>query len=142
MDYRALARFRHLIRRFLCFSERAARKAGLQPRQHQLLLAVKGIPLGEKPTIGTLAWLLQLKHHSTVELVNRLGEKGLIRRQRSEADHREVLISITSRGDGILRKLTLLHREELRNTGPELVGALKKAFLDADPFEAAPPRRR
>jgi len=74
-----------------------------------------------------------------VELVNRLERKGLVRRQRSDEDHREVLISITAAGDRILKKLTLLHREELRKTGPELLGALKKVFLDSNPFDAEAP---
>ena len=54
-DYRALAEFRHHIRRFLRFSEDAARAAGLEPQQHQLLLAIRGLPQGTEPSIGELA---------------------------------------------------------------------------------------
>ncbi len=34
--------FRYEIRRFLNFSENVARAAGIEPQQHQALLAIKG----------------------------------------------------------------------------------------------------
>src|ERR1043166_9576345 len=71
--YRALAAFRYEIRRFLRRSEDAARSAGLEPQQHQLLLALKGAPHGTVPTIAWLAERLQLQHHSLVGLVDRLA---------------------------------------------------------------------
>ena len=80
-DYHALAELRHQIRRFLHFSEEAARAAGLEPRQHQLMLALKGLPKGVRPRIGELAERLQIQHHSTVELVNRLASAGFVRRE-------------------------------------------------------------
>ena len=138
-DYRVLAHFRHQIRRFLCFSERAARSAGLQPQQHQLLLSIKGLPPGAKPTVGALAWLLQLRHHSTVELLNRLVRRGLVRRQRSDADQRAVLIFVTPKGQRVLERLTLLHRNELRRNGPALLRALTSVFIDLDLFGADEP---
>jgi len=76
-DYEALAELRYQIRRFLHFSEQASRTAGLEPRQHQLLLALKGLPKDTRPRIGELAERLQIQHHSTVELVNRLANGGL-----------------------------------------------------------------
>ena len=45
-DYEALSQFRYLIRRFLEFSQDAAKAAGLTPRQHQALLAIRGYPGG------------------------------------------------------------------------------------------------
>ena len=75
-DYESLAELRHQIRRFLRFSEQAARRAGLEPRQHQLLLGLKGLPKDVRPRIGELADRLQIQHHSTVELVNRLATNG------------------------------------------------------------------
>ena len=77
-DYESLAEFRHQIRRFLRFSERAAREAGLEPRQHQLLLALKGLPPNVRPKIAELAERLQIQHHSAVELVNRLDAERLL----------------------------------------------------------------
>ena len=72
-DYQALAELRYQIRRFVHFSEQASRTAGLEPQQHQLMLALKGLPKGVRPRIGELAERLQIRHHSTVELVNRLS---------------------------------------------------------------------
>src|SRR5437588_7061226 len=89
-DYRALAEFRYQIRRFLRFSEEAAYAAGLEPQQHQLLLAIKGLPEGRKATIGELAERLQLRHHSTVELIDRLVKRELVERHRDEEDQRRV----------------------------------------------------
>ncbi|MFB3917793.1 MAG: MarR family winged helix-turn-helix transcriptional regulator [Terriglobales bacterium] len=125
-DYRALAEFRYHIRRFLRFSERAARNAGLEPQQHQLLLAVKGMPDGARATIGEVAERLQIQHHSTVELVDRLSKRGLVSRKRTGEDRREVLIQLTAKGEKLLRELSVHHRDELKSAGPALVGALKK----------------
>ena len=126
--YQALAEFRYQIRRFLRFSEEAARKAGLEPQHHQLMLALKGIPGGEEPRISYLAERLQLRHHSAVELVDRLAKKGLIQRTRGARDRREVHVKLTDRGDRVLRELTLHTRAELRSAAPGLVAALKKVM--------------
>ncbi|MBV9179960.1 MAG: MarR family transcriptional regulator [Acidobacteria bacterium] len=125
-DYRSLAEFRHQIRRFLHFSERAARGAGLEPTQHQLLLALKGLPPHVRPRIGEMAERLQIQHHSAVELVNRLEAGGFVRRQRGREDRREVLVQLTSRGEKILRQLSLCHQDELRSQGPALLSALER----------------
>src|SRR5271165_1633925 len=128
-EYRALADFRYQIRRFLRFSEEAAREAGLEPQHHQLMLAVKGAPDGEEPRIAYLAERLQLQHHSAVELVDRLVKRGLIERSRGDEDRREVHVKLTARGERILKDLTLHHREELRTAAPALVTALKKVMV-------------
>ena len=123
-DYHALAEIRYQIRHFLHFSEQAAREAGLMPQQHQLLLALKGLPAGRKATISELAERLQIQHHSTVELIDRLAERGLIKRLRDEADQRRVIIHLTPQGEQVLRRLSLLHRQELQLAGPAFVRAL------------------
>ncbi|MDE3196535.1 MAG: MarR family transcriptional regulator [Acidobacteriota bacterium] len=127
-DYRNLAEFRRQIRRFLWFSEDAARRAGIEPRQHQALLALKGLPEGTAPTIGEIAARLFIEHHSAVELVNRLVKGGWVARTRAEQDRREVWIRITAAGSNLLRKLSLAHRVELENSGPKLAKALKAAI--------------
>ena len=127
-DYEALAELRYQIRRFLSFSEQAARAAGLEPRQHQLLLGLKGLPAEARPTIGELAERLQIQHHSTVELVNRLSAAGYIRRgARRRRPARGVAVAY-SQGEKVLRKLSLHHRAELRSAGPALVKALRRAM--------------
>jgi DNA-binding MarR family transcriptional regulator len=127
-DYRALAELRHQIRRFLYFSEQVARNAGLEPRQHQLMLALKGLPSGMRPSIGEVAKRLQIQHHSTVELVNRLCSRGFVRRRRAGDDRREVVLALTAKGERVLQDLSLHHKDELRNAGPALVDALDQAM--------------
>jgi DNA-binding MarR family transcriptional regulator len=122
-QYRALADFRYQVRRFLSYSESAARSAGLSPQQHQLMLAVKGLPPELRPTIRTLAERLQLRHHSLVELVDRLAEQGFLRRVPG-ADRREVFLELTARGSAVLARLSLAHRAELRTWLPATLAAL------------------
>src|SRR4051812_321410 len=95
-DYRALAAFRYEIRKFLAFSEAAARGVGIEPQQHQLLLALHGLPADSRPTIGTIAERLCLKHHTTVALVDKLEDRELVTRERSPTDRREVLVRLTT----------------------------------------------
>ncbi|SRR6266568_1348793 len=130
-DYQALAEFRYQIRRFLRFSEQMARAAGIEPQQHQLLLAVKGLPEGRRAIIGELAERLQLQHHSVVELVDRLEERGFVQRNRDEGDQRRVLVRLTPAGEEVLRNLSLYHRTELGLIGPTLVQALKALLEDS-----------
>jgi DNA-binding MarR family transcriptional regulator len=123
VDYRALAEFRYQIRRFLRFSEEAARRAGLEPAQHQLLLAVKAYD--GPPTVGELAERLQLRHHSVVGLIDRLADCGLVERCRDAGDRRQVCVRLTRKGQAILRRFSLDHRAELRSAGQELADTLE-----------------
>lgn len=125
-DYQALAEFRYQIRRFLRFSEDAARRVGLEPQHHQLMLAVKGASTDAGPCIAYLAERLQLQHHSAVELVDRLVQRGFVQKTRGDQDRREMRVKLTPQGERILRHLTLHHRRELRTTAPALVSALRK----------------
>jgi DNA-binding MarR family transcriptional regulator len=124
-EYRALAEFRYQIRQFLGFSEEQVREAGMEPQQHQLLLAVKGLPDGITATIGELAERLQLKHHSTVELVNRLAKLGYVAREAGKQDRRQVIVHLTKSGANVLRRLSIAHHEELEIAGPRLAKSLR-----------------
>jgi DNA-binding MarR family transcriptional regulator len=124
-NFRAMAELRHEIRRFLRFSENAARQAGIEPQQHQLLLFIKGLPEGVKPTISALAERLQLQHHTTVELVDRLVDRGFLCRLRDTDDKRQVLVKLTHEGDVLVQNLALYHVEELRLAGPTFVSVLQ-----------------
>jgi DNA-binding MarR family transcriptional regulator len=123
-DYRALAEFRFLIRSFLSFSERAARGHGVEPQQHQLLLACKGLPEDSRPTIGTLAQRLCVEHHTAVALVDKLEANEFVERAPSPSDRREVLVKITKRGESLLAALSELHSDQLAQVGPGLLDAL------------------
>lgn len=134
--YRKLAEFRHQIRKFLHVSEQAARAHGIEPQQHQLMLAIKGLPEGARPTVTTLALRLCLKHHSAVELVNRLVERGVAVRRQSQEDRREVLVELTPLGEEILEKLKDLHVKELQTKSAELYQTLQ-AIVDNHHAEKA-----
>lgn len=127
-DYQALAELRYQIRIFLHFSEHAARKMDLEPQQHQLMLALKGLPAGLSPTVKTLAERMQIQHHSTVELVNRLSRAGLVRRNRTGEDRRQVLLTLTPKAEKMLSELSLGHQAELRTQGPALIVALERVM--------------
>ncbi len=124
-QYRALADLRHQIRRFLVFSETAARHARIEPRQHQLLLVLRALPPGVAPTIGAVAERLQIRHNSAVDLVKRSVERGLVERRSSAADRREAALRLTPAGRAVLRRLSIAHRAELESAAPALLAALR-----------------
>ena len=124
VDYSALHEFRYVIRGFLAFSEGAARDAGLDPQQHQLILAIKACDGGEGLTIGEAANRLHLRHHTMVELVDRAIRNELVTRERDHLDRRVVRLRLTSHGQAVLRDLSTHHARELENAGPVLVRAL------------------
>ena len=132
-EYMALAELRHGIRRFLQEGDATARQAGLEPQQYLLLLAIRGLPAGQEATIRVLAERLSLRHHSTVELIDRMEARGYVKRMRGREDRREVLISLQPRGEKLLEKVVEQRIIELRANGRELVQAIS-ALLE--------PRRR
>jgi DNA-binding MarR family transcriptional regulator len=137
-NYKAMAELRYQIRRFLRFSENAARQAGIEPQQHQLLLAVRGLPDAFKPTIGVLAERMQLQHHSTVELIDRLVERNFLFRLRSTDDKRQVLVKLTRDGEEFLKRLSLHHLQELQSAGPTFLKVLQSLIEESsstDPNE-------
>lgn len=125
-DYTALAEFRYLIRCFLEFSEERAKSVGLTSRQHQALLVIKGYGKGEPITVGTLAERLRIKHHSAVELANRLADSDLIERIADEEDQRKVLLQLTRLAEKQLASLSAAHQDELSRIEPMLKRVLAR----------------
>jgi len=125
-DYEALSQFRYLIRCFLEFSQNAARADGLTPRQHQALLAIRGYPDGKPVAIGDLAERLRIRHHTTVELVDRLSEAGLVERVIDPDDQRRVLLGLTNLADRHLVGLSAAHLDELSRIKPLLKQVLSR----------------
>ena len=126
-DYRLLSEFRYLIRCFLEFSETAAVRAGLTARQHQALLAIKGVREDAAPTIGYLAERLRIQHHSAVELVDRLVEAGLVVRVPDPGDRRRVRLELTVLAERHLTELSASHLAELKRMRPALLEILDQA---------------
>ena len=111
---RELAWFRYTLRRFLRFSEKAARACGVTPQQHQLMLGIAGFTENARATISELAEFLQERNNSVVGLVERAADSGLVRRSAGKTDRRQVVVTLTPRGEEILSTLTSLHHDEAR----------------------------
>jgi DNA-binding MarR family transcriptional regulator len=124
-DYATLASFRRSLRIFLAFSEEAARQAGLTPQQHQAILAIRGLAAERQMTVHELAEHLLLKPQTTVELVDRLVDAGLVRRQRDDVDRRRVFLALTARANRILEKLSAAHLAQVRRDAPGLIALLR-----------------
>jgi DNA-binding MarR family transcriptional regulator len=125
-EYELLAAFRYALRQFLRFSEEAARAVGIEPQQHQALLAIKGYPERDRITISELAEQLQIKHHSAVGLADRLVANGLVARESDAGDRRQVYLTLTPHGEALLEQLAAVHKDELRRLGPELHALLAR----------------
>jgi DNA-binding MarR family transcriptional regulator len=133
--YRQLAELRFHIRRYLQFSEQVARAHGIEPQQHQLMITIKGLPASTVPTVSALANRLCLRHHSTVELINRLVERGAAVRKPSKVDRRQVLVELTPQGEELLEKLNAEHNQELQTCAPELISVLTTTMHTPDNAE-------
>jgi len=131
-DFENLLAFRTSLRRFLHWSQTQARAAGLTPAQHQLLVAIKGHPGRQEPTIGDLAGYLLLRHHSAVELVDRAVAAGLVERRSDAEDGRVTRVGLTADGEARLNKLATAHLDELRNLAPVL-DQLVAGWAEHDP---------
>ena len=125
VDYGTLAEFRYQLRKFLAFSETAAQESGLTPQQHQALLAIKGFSNSEPISVGDLARLLLIRHHTAVELMDRMTKLGLLSRIVDAEDGRRVLVKLTRKGEQKLRTLSKIHFEELTSASPTLTRILK-----------------
>lgn len=119
-DYELLASFRHALRQFLHFSEEASRATGVPPHQHQAMLAIAGTAGRESITVGQLAQQLQIRHQSAVGLANRMENKGLVKKEHSPTDKRQVFISLTAIGRRVLENLSAAHKAEIARISPTL----------------------
>lgn len=124
----ALAEFRYTLRKFLNFSEDAAKHAGLTAQQHQFLLQIAGAPTGAVTAVHYLAERLVLRHHSVVELSDRCEEAGLIVRRRDPENRRQVVLELTPAGKRILTELSADHARELNELAPQLIRALRSSI--------------
>jgi DNA-binding MarR family transcriptional regulator len=124
-SYQRLAAFRHALRRFLAFSETAARAAGITPQQHQALLAVKGAPKPGLVTVGYLADQLLLRPNSAAELVERMVKCGFLSKVGAEDDQRRIVLSLTPSAERTLHSLSAAHIRELRYSAPVLAGLME-----------------
>lgn len=131
-QYEALSEFRYQLRRFLHFSETAAKAEGVTPLQYLLMLHVRGFPGRDWATVGELAERLQLQHHGVVALLSRCEESGLVVRRKSEVDRRRVEVHLSRHGAQLLERLAGLHEAELKSLQGIFRVARITAFNDED----------
>jgi DNA-binding MarR family transcriptional regulator len=124
-DYRKLAAFRHALRGFAAFSAAEAEAVGLTPRQHQVLLAIRGWAEASPPNIKSVAEQMMIRHNSAVELLHRLEDAGFVEGIESAEDRRHIELSLTPKGEAALAALSTSHLAELRQRGPRLVELLQ-----------------
>jgi DNA-binding MarR family transcriptional regulator len=129
-EYQAMAELRYRIRLFLREGDAAARSSGLEPQQYLLLLAIRGMPDGVSAKIQSLADSLLIRHHSAVELVDRLEGHGYVRRSRGKEDRREVLVSLLPKGQRVLERVVQQRISELRAGGRQLIRAIDAVLSD------------
>jgi DNA-binding MarR family transcriptional regulator len=125
VNHEALATFRYELRKFHAFSEAAANRLGLTAQQHQALLAIRGFTGHEPISVGDLARYLLIRHHTAVELVDRMAKLKILSRGVDPVDRRRVLVQLTKEGERRLQRLSKIHLQELRAIGPALTKLLK-----------------
>ncbi len=141
-DFSALAEFHYQIRRLMKGNGNGTRPAGSERLQHNLVLNVRGLPPDVKPTIGTLAKRLQIRHHSAVELIDRLEEQGLIERRRDEVDRRQVTIHLTAKGNRLATQIAQQNCDELQTAGRQLARVLRSLLGPSPGVNGAVTRKR
>ncbi|HET7385454.1 MAG TPA: MarR family transcriptional regulator [Nocardioidaceae bacterium] len=136
-DYTVLLVFRTAVRRFLQWSAAEAGRLGLSSQQHQFLLAVRAHHAERPPSISELSEILLLRHHSVVELANRVQKLGLVTRVKQPGDDRRVVrVQLTEKGRQVIDDLAGAHMAELLQVvemlgiSEELLGRLSREFAD------------
>ncbi|MBL0577695.1 MULTISPECIES: MarR family winged helix-turn-helix transcriptional regulator [Aeromonas] len=115
VQFEALSEFRYQLKRFLHFSETAAKELGLTPLQYLSLLHIQGYPGRNWASVGELAERLQMSHHATVALLTRCEELDLVERRKNENDKRKVDVYLTDKGREYLQQLAQQHKTELQS---------------------------
>jgi DNA-binding MarR family transcriptional regulator len=119
-DFTHLLELRTGLRRFLRWSEHQAKAAGLTPAKHQLLLAVRGHPNPDGPTVGEIAEYLVLRHHSAVGLIDRAVADDLVERSADPRNKSVVRVTLTPAGNAKLDALSEAHVQEIAQLAPTM----------------------
>jgi DNA-binding MarR family transcriptional regulator len=127
-ECQALAEFRYLVRGYLNSTDKACQGVGLEPLHYGVLLQLVGLPENEAPTIGFVAKRLFLRHHSTVELVDRMERRKLVRRVRRGKDRRVVEVHVTPSAKALLKRLVKYRMQEMGVLGPAFARSIEACF--------------
>lgn len=119
----AFARLRRSLREVLAQSEEICIAHELTAQRFQALLAIE--TAGEPISVGDLASELILKHHSAVELADRLAQAKMIERIADKQDKRRVLLRLTPLGAQRLHGAAAAHLESLERLHETLTASLQ-----------------
>lgn len=132
VDFETLASFRHLVRKFLRFSKDLLCSEDLTPDQYQALLAIRAFSSKSKLSIRDLAEQLQVRHHSTVGIVDQLVLRQAVVREVAPHDRRKIFLTLTEKGEDLVNRLAPPHRDELLRLSPEMIEVLRQISIQAD----------
>jgi DNA-binding MarR family transcriptional regulator len=126
-DLAALAAFRYALRKFLRFSkELLAKEGSVTVEQYEALLALRASDSSSGMQVGQLSERLQVRHHTTVALTNKLMERGLVSKRRARDDRRHVYVRLTAAGTQLIDRLAAHHRREISARSGEIIEALRR----------------
>lgn len=126
IDFETLAAFRYQIRKFLRFSKDLLSSEDLTPDQYQALLAIHAANSSGRLSIRDLAEQLQVRHHSTVGVVDQLVAREVVIRQVAPDDRRKILLTLTEKGEALIARLAPPHQQELSRLSPALIETLQR----------------
>ena len=119
-DYDRLSDWRASLRTFLRASQSLVRSVGITSQQYQAMLVLRPATRTDDGgmTVTQLASLLQVRHNTAVSLVNRLVQNGYVHRGVHPTDRRRALLTLTLKGEKLLRQLVHAHNHELNRIAP------------------------
>lgn len=97
----SVAQARYVLRKVFRIVEEQAKKSGLDPLAHQLLIQIYGSP-EMTLQVSQIANRLDITPSFSSSLVRMLVEKGLVERRRAEHDQRVTYVAITPQGRELL----------------------------------------
>lgn len=91
---------------------------------------IVAVGLHERNPMNVVAARLSVTLATLTTAVNKLVEKGFIRRTRSENDRRKVLVSLTKKGRKVLRAHNLFHRQMIDEALADLSEEEERVFAE------------
>jgi DNA-binding MarR family transcriptional regulator len=140
-----LVALRRIMRAVDLQSRRLVQRTGLTGPQH---LVLQAIARGGQVSVGRVAREVSLSQGTVTSILDRLEAKALVRRVRSEADRRRVLVALTPLGEEAMEAAPPLLQEHFVRAFNDLadweqhliLSSLQRvaAMLDAQDLEVAP----
>lgn len=101
--WRGIAEARYVIRKVTRIVDEQARRAGLDPLEHQALIQIVGASTPRR--VSELAERLDIAPALSSRLVRRLESNGLVNRKPSSVDKRSIRVTATARARQVLSQI-------------------------------------